>query len=108
MAPDVVMRNPATDEPVIGRDAVLGALREVQQACDEFVHTQLLEPAVDSTEKMYGVVFQARIGDAKLQGVDLIELDDEDQIIAFTVVARPVASLMALGSRIAAKRSPAA
>ena len=108
MAPDVVMRNPATDEPVIGRDAVFGALREVQLACDEFVHTQLLEPAADSTDRIYGLVFQARIGDAKLLGVDLIEVSDDDQIIVFTVVARPLASLMALGARIAANRSETA
>jgi hypothetical protein len=108
MAPDVVMRNPATDEPVIGRDAVLVALREVQQACDEFVHTQLLEPAADSTDRIYGLVFQARVGDAKLLGVDLIEVSDDDQIIAFTVIARPVATLMALGARIASDRSPTA
>jgi hypothetical protein len=107
MAPDVEMRTPATDDPVIGRDAVSAALRGVQQACDEFVHTQLLEPAADSTDRVYALVFEARIGDARLQGVDLIELDDDDQIVAFTVIARPVASLMALGARIAANRAAA-
>jgi ketosteroid isomerase-like protein len=107
MAPDVVMRTPATDDPVVGREAVLGALRGVQQACDEFVHTQLLEPAAESADRVYALVFEARIGDARLEGVDLIELNGDDQIVAFTVIARPVASLMALGTRIAENRSSA-
>jgi len=32
--------------------------------------------------------------------VDLIELDDHDRITSFTVVARPLAALMALGARM--------
>jgi hypothetical protein len=107
MAPEVVMRNPASDEPVIGPDAVLASLRAVQQACDTFEHRQLLEPAPDSTDRVYGLVFEATIGESKLQGVDLIELDEDDRIVAFTVIARPVASLMALGARMAENRASA-
>lgn len=106
LASDVVMLNPASDEPVVGREPVAAALRAVDAACDEFRHTHLL---VDSTmtgaSSLFGLVFEARVGDADLRGVDLIELDnDVDQIATFTVLARPIAGLMAFGARIAGAR----
>jgi hypothetical protein len=45
-------------------------------------------------------VFEARIGEDTLRGVDLVELSEQDLISTFTVMARPMASLMALGARM--------
>lgn len=39
---DVVMLNPANDDPVVGQAAVANALRDVEGACDQFQHTHLL------------------------------------------------------------------
>ena len=50
LAPDVVMRNPATDDPVVGSEAVAAALWAVEAACDEFRHTHLLVDACSSRE----------------------------------------------------------
>lgn len=100
LAPDVVMRNPATDDPVVGREAVAAALQAVESACDEFRHTHLLRDVSVSGQPLFGLVFEARIGDATLQGVDLLELDEQDRITTFTVAARPIAALMALGARM--------
>jgi hypothetical protein len=103
LAADVVMLNPVTDDAVTGREAVTGALQAVEQACDEFHHTQLLQSADDHDPRLprrYGLVFEAQVGDSKLHGVDLLELDDEDRIKTFTVLARPMAALMALGGRM--------
>jgi hypothetical protein len=100
LAPDVVMRNPATDDPVVGSQAVAAALRAVEAACDEFDHTHLLAGSSPSGEPLFGLVFEARVGEATLRGVDLLELNEHDRIKTFTVMARPVASLMALGARI--------
>ena len=36
LAADVVMLNPATDDPIVGKAAVAGALGAVEAACDEF------------------------------------------------------------------------
>jgi hypothetical protein len=104
LAEDVAMLSPATDDAVVGRDAVASALRAVEAACDEFRHAHLLRSGPNDQSALYGLVFEARVGDARLSGVDLIELDDHDQICRFTVMARPMASLMALGARIADAR----
>jgi hypothetical protein len=100
LAPDVVMRNPATEDLVVGSEAVAAGLRAVEAACDEFRHTHLLLDSSSSGEPLFGLVFEARVGNAWLRGVDLLELNEHDRIKTFTVMARPLASLMALGARM--------
>lgn len=100
LAPDVVMLNPGTDDPVVGRDAVAGALRAVDAACDEFRHTQILRGQAVGGVSLVGLLFEAKIGDETLRGVDLLQLDERDRISTFTVLARPMSALMALGRRM--------
>jgi hypothetical protein len=102
LAQGVVMLNPATDDPVIGRDAVAGALRAVEAACDDFRHTHLLSDHGTSATPLYALAFEATVGDQTLRGVDLLELDEHDRIRSFTVLARPMSALMALGARMSA------
>jgi hypothetical protein len=100
LAPDVVMLNPATDDLVIGQEAVANALRAVETACDHFQHTHLLADTSSDRTSLYGLVFEARVGEAKLRGIDLIEINEQDRIARFEVAARPIAALMALGNRM--------
>ncbi|MDQ6819057.1 MAG: nuclear transport factor 2 family protein [Actinomycetota bacterium] len=99
-APDVVMLNPATDDEIRGKDAVAAALGAVEAACDEFRHTHLLVDAAGGPKPVFGLVYEAVVGDARLEGVDLLELDDRDRIASFRVSARPMSGLMALGARM--------
>ena len=100
------MLNPATDDPVIGKDAVAGALRAVEAACDTFRHTHLLVDQTAGQPGLFGLVFEATVGDATLRGVDLLELDEADRICSFMVTVRPVGALMALGARMSASQQP--
>lgn len=75
-------------------------MRSVDAACDEFQHTHLLRDVSRDDALLFGLVFSARIGDATLEGVDLLELNDDGLISRFTVVARPLSALMALGARM--------
>jgi hypothetical protein len=102
---NVVMHNPATDDPVVGRDSVAACLRAVEAACDEFRHTHLLTETPSEGRPLFGLVFEAKIEQSTLYGVDIIELDDDDRISSFTVLARPIASLMALGARMSEQGS---
>jgi hypothetical protein len=105
LAANVVMHNPATDDPAVGKDAVAAGLRAVEAACDEFRHTHLLTETSSDGKPLFGLVFEAKIGDSNLYGVDIIELDDDDRISSFTVLARPITGLMALGARMSAQGS---
>jgi hypothetical protein len=100
LAANVVMLSPATDDPITGAEAVADALRAVEAACDEFQHTHLLADASSDRPSLFGLVFEARVGEAKLRGIDLIEINAHDQITRFEVAARPIAALMALGNRM--------
>lgn len=105
LAPDVVMLNPASEEPVVGSESVVAALRAVDSACDEFRHTHVLVDSASGAKSLFALVFEARVGDTALRGVDLVEVDEVlDQITSFTVLARPIAGLMALGARMSGGR----
>lgn len=104
LADDVVMLNPAADDPVVGKEAVGAALRAVEEACDEFRHTHLLVNSSTDQTPLFGLLFEARIGDQTLRGVDLVELDQDDRIRSFTVQARPISALMALGARLSGRQ----
>lgn len=105
LATDVVLLNPASDEAVYGTDAVTATLRGVDAACDEFRHTRLLVDTAHDAKPLYALVFEARVGDHHLHGVDLIEIDEStDRIATFSVMARPLAALMALGARMTGPR----
>jgi hypothetical protein len=124
LAPDVLMLNPATDEATVGREAVTAALSAVKRSCDEFRHTHLLaisalpserpgcqSAGVDTSRSgnpLFGLVFEARIDESTLRGVDLVEIDETlDQISTFTVLARPLSALMAFGARMSDMERPA-
>ena len=53
------------------------------------------------------LMFEARVGDRELQGVDVLRFDDEDLIDEMTVMVRPMSGLEALaaemGRRLAAQ-----
>ncbi len=100
LAPNVVMLNPATNDAVVGPERVAAALRAVEAACDEFRHTHLLRETSDKHSQLFGLVFEATVGEHLLLGVDLLELDEHDRICTFTVMARPMGSLIALGARM--------
>jgi ketosteroid isomerase-like protein len=55
LAADVVMLNPATDDPVVGKDAVAAGLRAVEAACDQFRHTHLLVDASRAGQHLFGL-----------------------------------------------------
>lgn len=95
------MLNPVTDDEVVGQEAVAAGLRAVESACDEFRHTHLLADARGAgNTRLFGLVFEAKVGEETLRGVDLLELNEHDRIGSFTVLARPMAALMALGARM--------
>jgi hypothetical protein len=49
------------------------------------------------------LVFEARVGDRELQGIDLLRFDDAGAITDFTVMIRPMSGLTALAQRMQAE-----
>jgi SnoaL-like protein len=99
LAPDVVFNSPVAFRPFVGREAVAGVLGAVFETFEDFEYTDELE----SPDGTLALVFQARVGDKTVQGVDLLRLDGDGRIEDFTVMVRPASALMALGEAMAPK-----
>ena len=51
-------------------------------------------------EGIHGLLFEARVGDRTLQGIDLLRPDADGRIAEFTVMIRPASGLIALAERM--------
>ena len=95
LADDVVFRSPAVFKPYEGRETVATILRTVFGVFEDFRYVAEL-----SGDGVDGLVFETRVGDRSLQGIDLIRTDEEGQITEFTVMIRPASGLVALAERM--------
>ena len=95
LAEDVVFRSPAVFKPYEGRETVSTILRTVFGVFEDFRYTDELEG-----DGIHGLVFEARVGDRSLQGIDLLRPDAHGQIAEFTVMIRPASGLIALAERM--------
>jgi limonene-1,2-epoxide hydrolase len=95
LADDVVFRSPAVFKPYEGRETVATILRTVFEVFEDFRYTDELEG-----EGVHALVFEARVGDRSLQGLDLLRVDASGRIAEFTVMVRPASGLIALAERM--------
>ncbi|MEA2449918.1 MAG: hypothetical protein QOG63_1850 [Thermoleophilaceae bacterium] len=91
LAPDVSFHSPVTFRPFEGRDATATVLGAVLQVFTDFRYTDELEG--DGT---LALVFEAKVGDRDVQGIDLMRFDADGLIDDFTVMVRPLSAAMAL------------
>jgi hypothetical protein len=106
-AEDAVLHSPITFKPFEGRAAIRQLLAILLEVFQDFRYTDELE-AEDGTGAL---VFNARVGDRDLQGLDLIRFDGSGLIRDLTVMVRPRSALEALlaevGPRLAEARGAA-
>ena len=91
LAPDVIFHSPVTFKPFEGREATAMVLGAVLQVFDEFRYTDEL-----SGDGTLALVFEARVGDRQVQGLDLLRFDADGLIDDFTVMVRPLSAALAL------------
>lgn len=96
LADDVVFRSPIVHADYVGRDTVAPILHGVAMVFEDFRYT-----AEFSSEDGHVLMFAARVGDRKLEGVDIIRSSGE-QISELTVMVRPYSAASALRERMAA------
>ncbi len=102
LAEDVAYHNPASLEPYVGKSALVTVLRTVFNIFQDFEYLREF-----SGESDYVLEFRARIGDAQLFGVDIIELNEHGLIVNLMVMIRP-ADVVGTLSAEAARRIGAA
>lgn len=101
LAENVVYRNPASFEPVYGKDTIVMILRAVFNVLDDFTYLRQFGSSTGNV-----LEFSARVGDENLFGVDLIEFDESGKITDLMVMIRPANVVLTLateaGKRLAA------
>jgi hypothetical protein len=96
-ADDAVLHSPVTFKPFEGRAAIAQLLAILFEVFQDFKYSDELE-AEDGTRAL---IFNARVGDRNLQGLDLIRFDDSGLIRDLTVMVRPRSALEALLAEVA-------
>jgi SnoaL-like protein len=95
LAPDVVFHSPITFKPFEGKEAVSTLLGVVAATFEDFRYTDEL-----GAEAAKALVFEARVGDREVQGLDLLRFDENGLIVDFTVMVRPLTGAMALAEAV--------
>jgi hypothetical protein len=91
IADDVVFRSPAVHKPYEGKTQVEQVLRLVATVFENFRYVS--EWRDGSTTIL---LFEANVGDRDVQGIDILEENDDGLIDRFTVMIRPLSGLQAV------------
>jgi hypothetical protein len=98
LSPTVVFNSPVAFKPYRGNETVAAVLTAVFETFEDFRYVDELEG-----EELHALVFEARVGDRTLQGIDLIRATSDGRIAELTVMIRPASALMALGEAMRPK-----
>ncbi|HEX2265561.1 MAG TPA: nuclear transport factor 2 family protein [Solirubrobacterales bacterium] len=94
-SPDVVFRSPAVFKPYEGLEALGMILGNVAQVFEDFRYVDQVETGDTAV-----LVFEARVGDKQLNGVDVLRFGADGRIAEMMVMIRPASGLMALGEEM--------
>lgn len=90
---NVVFKSPVVFTPYEGRVAMRRILAAVIEVFQDFRYVREIG-AADARD--HALMFEARVGDKRLEGCDFIQRDDDGVITEFTVMVRPMSAMRAL------------
>ena len=90
-AEGAVFCSPVVYKPYEGRDQIKVLLSAVVQVFEDFRYLEQVE-----TGDAAVLMFEARVGDKRLQGVDILKFGPDDRIVEMTVMVRPMSGVHAL------------
>jgi alpha-glucuronidase len=94
----VTFRSPVVFKPYQGRESVAPLLGAVAQVFEDFRYLDQVE-----TGETAVLVFEARVGERKLDGVDILRFDGDDRIVEMMVMVRPMSGVHALAEAMQAQ-----
>jgi SnoaL-like domain len=94
-SPEVVFRSPAVFKPYSGLDAVRALLGTVAEVLEDFRYADQVETGDTAV-----LVFEARVGDRQLDGVDILRFDADGRIAELMVMIRPLSGLNAVAEEM--------
>jgi hypothetical protein len=100
LADNVVFRSPVAFRPYPGKAITAAILRGVVRVFEDFRYVREL---TGGEGRDHALVFEARIGDVRVEGCDFLHLDEDGLIDEFTVMVRPLSAAQALSEAMAAQ-----
>jgi hypothetical protein len=98
LAEDVVFKSPIVFRPYVGKAVVGSILRAVARVFVDFRYTSELDDGAHSA-----LVFEAKVGNREVQGIDLIEANETGLVARLTVFVRPLSGAHALADAVKAE-----
>jgi hypothetical protein len=93
---DVVLHSPILFRGFEGREIVGQVLTHVAATLEGLTYTDELREG-----NTVALRFKAKVGDRELEGIDFLELDDEDRVAELTVFMRPLSALTRFNEQMA-------
>jgi hypothetical protein len=100
LAENVVFRSPVAFRPYPGKAITAAILRGVLRVFEDFRYVRELS---GGEGRDHALVFEARIGDVRVEGCDFLHLGEDGLIDEFTVMVRPLSAAQALAEAMAAQ-----
>lgn len=99
-ADDATLDSPVAFKPFAGIEAVGVVLRAVSETFEDFRYT---DEFANEPERTHALIFEARVGEKSVQGLDLLRMDADGRITNLTVMIRPLSGLIALAEAMSPK-----
>jgi hypothetical protein len=94
-AEDASFRSPVVFKPYEGRDQVAVVLGAALRVFEDFSYLEQVETGDTAV-----LMFEARVGDKQLQGVDILRFGDDGRVAELIVMVRPMSGMHALAERM--------
>lgn len=98
LADDVEFFSPVAFKPFVSKPVVTALLGFVMDTFEEFVYVDDIEQG-----SSHMLRFSARVGEKAIDGVDLMELNEDGLIDRFSVMIRPLSAAHAMADAMAAR-----
>jgi hypothetical protein len=93
-----VFRSPIVFKPYEGREAVAKILEAVVQVFEDFRYVERFDRGDAAA-----LIFEARVGERDLDGLDLLSFDEAGLVRELTVMVRPLSAATALAEAMQAR-----
>ncbi len=96
--PNATFHSPAVHTPYAGIDDVMMVLTGVTMVFEDFSYTGALDASEGGST--HALLFEARVGDRTIQGIDLLTYDADGLVTDLTVMLRPLRGLEAVVAKM--------
>jgi SnoaL-like protein len=100
LAENVVFTSPVAFRPYPGKAITAAILRGVLRVFEDFRYVREL---TGEDGRAHALVFEARIGDTRVEGADFLHLDENGLVDELTVMVRPLSAAQALSAAMGAQ-----